>query len=116
MKYRAMVEKYKGEFVEISIPYHKMLKDPRWKAKRDEILRRDGYLCVMCSNYKTLQVHHGYYKPLTAPWLYENATLWTLCNECHSKLHIVVARIHKTIGLMHPDKYNDALAKSNQTV
>lgn len=36
-----------------------------------------------------LNVHHKYYITGRKPWEYDNNVLVTLCNECHSKIHIV---------------------------
>jgi len=93
--------------MEITIPYHKMLKDSRWKDKRETIKTRDKNKCLVCGETNKLEVHHGYYKPVTPPWDYDDDTLWTLCNKCHTEAHNVVTRIHKTIGLMHPRDYNE---------
>ena len=68
--------------------YTELLKDRRWKEKRDKILRRDGYKCTVCGSTHDLQVHHTfYYDPPTLPWRYPEDSLLTLCGECHHKWH-----------------------------
>lgn len=67
--------------------YSELLKSPLWKAKRKEILERDGYKCCQCGNTKYLQVHHKYYKYGLKPWEYDNACYITLCKTCHYKIH-----------------------------
>lgn len=93
--------------MELTIPYHKMLQDPRWKEKREKIKARDGSKCVACDSTEDLQVHHGYYRPLAPPWEYEEKTLWTLCGVCHEKATEVTIKIHRAIGLMHPRDYEE---------
>jgi 5-methylcytosine-specific restriction endonuclease McrA len=84
--------------------YAEMLKDPRWKARRQEILRRDDYACRGCGakdpapfiehedGYREeveiefpvqLEVHHKWYAWGQAPWDYPGAALVTLCESCH---------------------------------
>ena len=64
--------------------YSKLLKDPKWQKKRLEILSRDEFTCVSCGNDKeTLHVHHCYYDKVNMPWEYPDASLITLCHECH---------------------------------
>jgi 5-methylcytosine-specific restriction endonuclease McrA len=82
--------------------YGATLFDPRWKAKRKEILARDRNSCVICSSEKNLQVHHRQYhfsRALNAfrnPWEYPNNLLVTLCERCHQRGH----RLYKV-----PTKY-----------
>lgn len=79
---------YKGRKVENKQSYSEKLKDPRWQRKRLEILSRDNYKCQMCGNTsRTLHVHHLFYKYGVEPWDYDNDTLVTLCEKCHSKTH-----------------------------
>lgn len=77
--------------------YKEQLGDKRWKAKREEILKRDGYECAICHissvkcstlGYKTtLQVHHVRYENGKMAWEYENSKLITLCSKCHASIH-----------------------------
>jgi 5-methylcytosine-specific restriction endonuclease McrA len=73
--------------------YGALLLNPKWKAKRKEILARDNNKCVFCGSGDDLQVHHrqyhfstktGAYKP---PWEYDNNLLITVCKICHQKGH-----------------------------
>jgi len=58
---------------------------PKWQKKRLEILERDGFMCINCSDIEsTLHVHHKYYLPDTDVWNYPNESLVTLCNQCHA--------------------------------
>lgn len=67
--------------------------DPRWKAKRLEVLGRDNNKCVNCGSTEKLQVHHRQYhfsKGLNVfrkPWEYSGKYLITLCEVCHQKGH-----------------------------
>lgn len=73
--------------------YGAKLFDPRWKAKRLSILKRDSNKCVNCSASESLQVHHRQYQFIKAiqsfrdPWDYADRLLVTLCEPCHSKGH-----------------------------
>lgn len=63
--------------------YSEKLRDPRWQKKRLEILERDNWRCVICSDSKSeLQVHHLLYKKRD-PWDYPNHLYQTLCRSCH---------------------------------
>ncbi|WP_342648307.1 hypothetical protein [Mucilaginibacter sp. CSA2-8R] len=70
----------------------KML-DPRWKLKRESILKRDEYKCRNCSSTWHLQVHHRQYLYLKKiqvfkdPWDYSDNLLITICRHCHIKGH-----------------------------
>lgn len=69
-------------------PYSDLLRHPRWQKKRLEIMQRDGFGCQWClATDKTLNVHHLYYAPGRAPWEYEDGSLVTICEDCHSAEH-----------------------------
>lgn len=63
--------------------YSELLKDPRWKNKRKEILARDNKECQWCQSTKKLQVHHFYYEANKKPWQYDDDMLITYCDSCH---------------------------------
>lgn len=72
--------------------YEQKLMDPRWKAKREKILKRDGYRCTWCGKTENLQVHHKYYMKypdgsFAEPWDYPDDKLVTLCKDCHEQWH-----------------------------
>lgn len=83
--------------------YTQLFNDLRWIEKRNSIMERDGYNCVIpgCSNPKGkhLQVHHRQYHFSTVrnsfvnPWEYDDDLLITLCNWCHSKGHRVFGNV-----------------------
>ena len=72
--------------------YEKQLKTKEWRAKREKILKRDGYKCAYCGSKSKLNVHHKYYnfypngKHVNA-WDYPDDALITLCESCHKKVH-----------------------------
>lgn len=82
--------------------YSEKLKDPRWQKKRLEILSRDNYKCTVCNSTENLHVHHGYYSGRKEPWKYDDISLHTLCNDCHDRVHDVLDRVNRIIGLMNP--------------
>lgn len=63
--------------------YYDKLKDPLWKIKRAEILKRDNNECRKCQITTGLQVHHTLYIKGKEPWEYHNNLLMTLCENCH---------------------------------
>ncbi len=68
--------------------YSEKLLDPRWQKKRLEILERDRFKCVLCSDGKsTIHVHHIRYENGLDPWDYSNDSLITLCEHCHGSVH-----------------------------
>lgn len=66
-------------------------KSKRWQIKRQQILRRDRYLCVECSKYgrrvDATTIHH--IKPLEHfPELaFVSGNLVSLCEKCHNRMH-----------------------------
>jgi 5-methylcytosine-specific restriction endonuclease McrA len=65
--------------------YSEKLKDERWLLLREEILKRDWYMCQMCMSSKNLQVHHMDYDG--EPWESKTIDLITLCENCHELEH-----------------------------
>lgn len=60
--------------------YHEYLSSPIWNDKREAVLKRDGYKCVICSGTNNLQVHHNTYARVGEEELED---LTTLCKWCH---------------------------------
>lgn len=75
--------------MEIALEYSKKLQDPRWQQLRLRVFERDGWKCRLCeATNKPLHAHHSVYHPYIAdPWDYSEATVVTLCNECHEDEH-----------------------------
>lgn len=73
--------------------YGSLILHPNWKAKRQEILARDGHQCIICGSSVELQVHHRQYlfvkatQRFKAPWDYPDHLMITLCSSCHSRGH-----------------------------
>ena len=64
--------------------YIEKLKNPLWQKKRLEILNRDNFTCVLCSDTETeLHIHHKGYKWGNKPWEYPDDNFQTLCKRCH---------------------------------
>jgi len=77
--------------------YYKKLFDPRWRAKRIQIIERDNHTCQKCKveivDYEKgefdecyedrlkLEVHHINYNG--EPWQAKDEDLITLCDYCH---------------------------------
>lgn len=65
--------------------YSEILTNPNWQKKRLDILSRDSFTCLLCSDKdSTLHVHHKEYLPGRKPWEYDNDNFLTLCKYCHA--------------------------------
>lgn len=66
-------------------------KSQRWKHKRAQILRRDGYLCQECRKYgrmtQATTVHHIQHVEDHPELAYNDDNLVSLCEKCHNKMH-----------------------------
>lgn len=80
--------------------YRDKLKDARWLDKRQTILARDSFRCIICGSRNNLNVHHNVYIDGREPWEYDNKYLVTLCQKCHSKIH------GKNITKKHHNSHN----------
>lgn len=60
------------------------MKSQKWATKREQILKRDGYMCVKCLSPDRLEIHHITYKRLGNE---KSKDLATLCRNCHQKVH-----------------------------
>ncbi|OSQ44674.1 HNH endonuclease [Marivita geojedonensis] len=80
----------------------KVTRTRRWKALRQEALRRDGFACVQCGARGRLEVDH--IKPVrTHPELsFTLENLACLCPGCHSR------KTRIEIGLGQPDPKREA--------
>lgn len=60
-----------------------------WKAKRQEILRRDHFTCELCEG-RGVEIHHEIEltpENIADPTItLNNALLHTLCHDCHAKI------------------------------
>lgn len=67
-----------------TLPYAQLLRDARWTAKRERIVRRCAGQCEDCGQHAArLEVHHCYYRFGRHPWQYPDAALLALCRPCH---------------------------------
>lgn len=72
--------------------YETLLRAPEWRARRQEILKRDEHECLGCGSRENLQVHHRQYHvddegAFVKPWEYAGRYLVTLCDNCHALGH-----------------------------
>lgn len=54
-----------------------------WKKRRDAVVRRDGFRCVICGSYGPLEVDHII--PVAKGGSWEPTNLQTLCSDCHRR-------------------------------
>ena len=67
--------------------HEKYLNTDTWAGKREYVLRRDNYTCVICHTYGgSLHIHHKTYKRHQNENLND---LITLCEHCHNQLHSI---------------------------
>ena len=66
--------------------YKAYLQSDEWKKIRELALRRDGYTCRICGTAINLRVHHVNYEHVGTELELDDVV--TLCDECHSKIHI----------------------------
>jgi 5-methylcytosine-specific restriction endonuclease McrA len=94
-----------------------MLQDPRWIARREEIMIRGEYRCAECGTedqgWNRLQVHHRHYRSGAAPWEYEDADLVCLCADCHELITDEIERAHRVIGKLRIDALPKIVAYAN---
>ena len=67
--------------------YRDYLRSDAWRQRRNDALRRDGFVCVRCSGRKRLEVHHLTYARMGHE---EPNDLVTLCSACHQAQHKTV--------------------------
>ena len=69
--------------------------DERWRAIRDRYMRTHP-LCALCASEGRVKaaemVHH--IKPLGEGGTHEESNLMSLCNACHSRIHLEMRREH----------------------
>ncbi len=83
------------------IAYNVKLRDPRWQARRMEIIRKAGFRCEDCGRVSPwFEVHHCCYIRGREPWEYDDELLMALCHDCHQfrqgreeALHIVLGMV-----------------------
>lgn len=71
--------------MKIGHPYQDYLESDKWRRKRNERIRKDGYRCVRCGTAKNLCVHHVTYIRLGNEDVDDD--LVTLCMKCHEDVH-----------------------------
>ena len=57
-----------------------------YKKWREDVLKRDNYLCRFCGNKKNLEVHHIVSLKDVWEFPFERENGITLCLECHCKI------------------------------
>jgi len=81
--------------------YSDKLKDPRWQARRAEVLNRDDYTCRDCGEKPdSLDVHHLHYRKGAQPWEYPLNFLMSLCRDCHENRQSIEDEAKERIALM----------------
>jgi 5-methylcytosine-specific restriction endonuclease McrA len=67
-----------------------------WRARRAEVIDRDGGRCVLCSAPDALTVHH------VKPWCLSRddrpQNLVTLCETCHVRIERPAQQLARLIG------------------
>ena len=66
--------------------YKYYLQSRAWQIKRQQVLKRDNYVCQACLNVKATEVHHKTYLHLGDEPLFD---LVSVCGTCHNKLTLI---------------------------
>jgi hypothetical protein len=78
------LEKVPPEYYEA---YKQYLKSPEWRALRKQVLKRDSYHCVDCSDCDIpLQVHHEHYDGIES-MTFTTEQCVSVCHSCHAIRH-----------------------------
>ena len=64
--------------------YARYLETSDWQIKRQQVLKRDNYICQGCLTNKATEVHHLTYDNVTDELLFQ---LVSVCRSCHDKIH-----------------------------
>jgi len=90
-KFKELMDNIRNEriLLEISMPsykerYYEYLNSQEWKAKRETILERDNYKCVVSNDKNYLHIHHISYDNIGNE---EDYDLVTVSKNVHSILH-----------------------------
>jgi hypothetical protein len=67
--------------------YSDYLTSPEWKSKRNEVLKRDKYLCQSCLDAFATQVHHKSYRLEDLTGDVPAFDLVAICTPCHENIH-----------------------------
>lgn len=70
-------------------PSDHVTRTKRWRALRQQALRRDGFKCTECGSRYRLQVHHVKRSEKFPELAYELDNLLTLCGPCHSRVTVI---------------------------
>ena len=82
------------------ILYHEQLKDRRWLAFREKVLKMKGNKCEQCGSIDGLQVHHKRYIYGKYAWEYKTKDVMVLCAECHKRKHSLEIERREMIRMM----------------
>ena len=78
------------------VRYSDKLKGLQWREFRRQHKARCCAFCK-CDDASKLQLHHWFYEPGREPWEYSKEDLVTLCDSCHSGLHIHMTHFRKFV-------------------
>jgi hypothetical protein len=83
----------------MALSYKEQLNHPLWIRKKQEILERDGFCCVICgSELHKLEVHHLCYFPDLLIWEYDNELMISVCGKHHTQLTYDLPKISGLIA------------------
>jgi 5-methylcytosine-specific restriction endonuclease McrA len=70
------------------IPWADQYQHPNWQRIKCSVLIRDKFTCRICGEVKKqLHVHHLKYEQKKYIWEIDLKYLFTLCDDCHNKVH-----------------------------
>jgi 5-methylcytosine-specific restriction endonuclease McrA len=78
------INKKQEERQEFFDEYNIYLSSSQWREKRQQVLKRDDYVCQGCLKSRATEVHHLTYNNVYNELLFQ---LISLCGNCHRIIH-----------------------------
>jgi len=76
--------KFTQSQIERKQQYYAYLETPKWREKRQAVLRRANHVCEGCGLARATQAHHLTYEHIFDEFLWE---LRAVCKPCHDRAH-----------------------------
>lgn len=95
-------------------------KSKKWRRKRENILKRDEYMCRECKRYgkntAATTVHHANPLLIRPELGLESWNLISLCNMCHDMMHDRTSNNLTELGEQWRDRVEMMRGERNETI
>ena len=94
--------------------FGKKFSDPRWEAKKRQVLEKAGYECEFCQIDERLEVHICFFEPGVEPWDYPDEAYKCYCSEdrlMRRGLESDIRRVMAAFGPNELDSLHSALSQ-----